>query len=190
MRVRNWKTINERHLDITNRMGVTDKKNLYRNKSVLTSRLYFIFALGVVFAFVLISLLSDSATTSELKSEGHEKADYYMEELYKTRNSGHVLRGQNIATATGVSRIMEDTPQGRLLGRRGALTDARRNLLILREKILKGRKYNFEDRIGQSVSGKIAGVIIHSERVVNDLYFLQVDISLDKLVEGLIEVDE
>ena len=154
--------------------------NKKRNKGV-DSKPFLSLILGVALVFVLISLSSDSfkATSSELKTEVN--TDFNMQELYGARNSGRVVRERNIATAAGVGRITEDTPQGRLLGRRAALTDARRNLLILRRELLQGQ--------GHSVSGRIAGVRIHSERVENNLYFLQVDIPLDELMEGVMEFE-
>jgi hypothetical protein len=146
-----------------------------------------ILLISVVFAFALITLSSDSvAIIPELDAAEKRVGAPDTQKLYGTHGSGRVLWDKNIATAAGVGRIPEDTAQGKLIGRRGALTDARRNLLILRQKLLNddsfsGKKY--------SISGKIAGVVIHSERIKNNLYFLQVDIPLDKLMEGEIEIE-
>lgn len=101
----------------------------------------------------------------------------------ETANSGFLLREQGIATADGVGRIPEDTAQGRLLGRRAALTDARRNLLLLRQKLLDG---TFD---GRSVSGKIAEVRIHSEKTDGALYYLKVDVPLSRLMKGDVPVE-
>ena len=141
------------------------------------------FICGIALAFVLISLSTESVANSEFSNERQVESATFIKELSKTQNSGRVLWEQNIATATGVGRIMEDTPRGRLLGRRGALTDAKRNLLILRQKLLKKNELNEEGTNWYNVSGKLAGVVIHSKRVENNLYFLQVDIPLDKLME-------
>ena len=139
------------------------------------------FALSIVLAFLLVSISYDSVVAVSGPTT-EENVDFNVSELYGTQNSGRVVRELNIATAAGVGRITEDTPQGRLLGRRAALTDARRNLLVLRQELLRqGQRH--------SVSGRIAGVRIHSERVVNDLYFLQVDIPLDELMEGVIGIE-
>lgn len=101
----------------------------------------------------------------------------------ETVNSGLLLREQGIATAEGVGRIPEDTAQGRLLGRRAALTDARRNLLVLRQKLLDGK---FDVR---SVSGKIAEVRIYSEKTDGALYYLKVDVPLYRLMKGDVPVE-
>ena len=140
------------------------------------------FICGIALAFVL-SLSNYSIANSEFDIENQAKNGIPRKELLKTKNSGRVLQEQNIATATGVGRIMEDTAQGRLLGRRGALTDARRNLLILRQKLLKTNRHGVEGTNLNNVSGKVSGVVIHSNKVIGNLYYLQVDIPLDKLME-------
>ena len=104
-------------------------------------------------------------------------------DLPETLRSGLLLREQGLATADGVGRIPEDTAQGRLLARRAALTDARRNLLLLRQKLVDGK---FDPRY---VSGRIAEVSIHSERVEGDLYFLKVDVPLDRLMKGDVPIE-
>ncbi len=104
-------------------------------------------------------------------------------DLPETLHSGLLLREQGLATADGVGRIPEDTAQGRLLARRAALTDARRNLLLLRQRLVDGK---FDPG---SVSGRIAEVSIHSERVEGDLYFLKVDVPLDRLMKGDVPVE-
>ena len=129
-------------------------------------------AAGIVVAFVLVFL----------SSEGYAN----VQELVKTQDSGRVVFGDT-ATASGVGRITEDTARGRLLGRRAALTDARRNLLILRQKLL--REYGVPGSGTRRVSGRVAGVKVHSERIVDGLYFLQVDMPLDKLMEGVVEFE-
>ena len=169
------------------------KRNSNRKRSrVVYTRLFLSITLGTALVFLLVSFSSNSVTAiSELKTEGETagNADFNLQELYGARSSARVVRERNIATADGVGRIMENTPQGRLLGRRGALTDARRNLLILRMELLREHRAGRYNAEGHSVSGNIAGVRIHSERVVNNLYFLQVDIPLDKLMEGAIEIE-
>ena len=180
---------NGKHLARINQIDIINNRVFYRNKGANVLKLCFIFAFSIAFGVLLISFSSDSVVaTAELKSGEHQVSD--LHKLYDTQNSGRVLWGRNTATAAGVARMAEDTPQGRLLGRRGALTDARRNLLILREKLLNEPKSGWKDTRRQSVSGKIAEVVIHSERVKNDLYFLQVDVALEKLMEGVIEIDD
>lgn len=104
-------------------------------------------------------------------------------DLPETLRSGRLLVESGLATADGVGRIHEDTAQGRLLARRAALTDARRNLLLLRQKIVEGK---FDP---SSVSGRIAEVRIHSEKTEGDLYFLKVDVPLDRLMKGDVPVE-
>ena len=142
--------------------------------------------ISIAFAFALIYLSSEYVVVPEINAAEKSISVNDMQMLYGTQSSGRVILEQNIATAAGVGRITEDTAQGRLLGRRGALTDARRNLLILRQKLLNDA--NFNSRRNR-VSGSIAGVVIHSEKIKNNLYFLQVDIPLDKLMEGEIDIE-
>ncbi len=116
-----------------------------------------------------------------LESEEWEAGD--RAGLPDTESSARVLYGSEIATAEGVGRIPEDTAQGRLLGRRAALTDARRNLLILRKRLVEGK---FDPG---SVSGTIAEVSIHSEKMEGGLYFLEVDVPLKRLLKGDVHIE-
>ena len=178
---------------VNNNINVMNDGNYLKNEGAAASKLLFAFVFVVfciTLAFTFISIITESAAASELTKEQQEQYDRYVQELSVTQDSGRVVREKSIATATGVGRIIEDTPQGRLLGRRGALTDARRNLLILRQKLLEGNRPAGKDRKRTRVSGTIAGVTIHSERVENNLYFLQVDIPLHKLLKGDIEIEE
>jgi hypothetical protein len=80
----------------------------------------------------------------------------------------------------GIGRILEDTDQGKLLARRAALTDARRNLLELRQKLLGDPVF----KSGSRLSGPIAAPDVHSEGIEDDLYFLEIDVPLDSLLEA------
>jgi len=142
--------------------------------------------ISISFAFALVYLSSEYVVVPELIAGERNISAPDMQMLYGTQSSGRVLWDQNIATAAGVGRIPDDTAQGRLLGRRAALTDARRNLLILRQKLLNDTNFNSKR---YKISGNIAGVVIHSEKIKNSLYFLQVDIPLDKLMEGEIDIE-
>lgn len=99
-----------------------------------------------------------------------------------TKSSARIDNEQNVATAEGIGRILDNTSQGKLLGRRAALTDARRNLLILRQELL-GKKGNY------NVSGKISQVRVHSEHSDEKFYYLKVSVPLDILMRGEIEID-
>ena len=172
----------------TNQLDIV-RKNIRPVGTNLYS-LMLILLISIVFAFTLISLSSESViAVPGINAEEHKANSQYTQKLYGTQGSGRVLWEQNIATAAGVGKIPDDTAQGKLLGRRAALTDARRNLLILRQKLLNDDRFSEKDIKKFKVSGRIAGVVIHSERIKNNLYFLQVDIPLDKLMEGEIEID-
>jgi hypothetical protein len=87
---------------------------------------------------------------------------------------------ENRVSTSGVGRIVEDTAQGRSLARRAALTDARRNLLELRQKLLGEPIFKFESR---SVSGHIIAPSIRSERIEGDFYHIDLDIKLEELLK-------
>ena len=77
--------------------------------------------------------------------------------------------------AAGVGRIEPNTAQGRLLARRAALADARRNLLALRK--------DFEGESAPSASRSISGSIgrhgVSSEGVEGNLYKLELEMSFE-----------
>ena len=100
--------------------------------------------------------------------------------------ASRVYVSENRVVASGMGRITENTAQGRLLARRAALVDARRNLLVLQRKLLRDSVFQLGTR---SVSGHITARDIHSERIEGDFYFLAVDISLDELLKSNIEED-
>ena len=56
--------------------------------------------------------------------------------LQMTEESLYADWQENRAFVRGVGRVVQNTAQGRLLARRAALTDARRGLLSLRQRIL------------------------------------------------------
>jgi hypothetical protein len=179
---------NNSSLDRVNQIDVA-RLNKSPNKANLF-RPFLILMFSIAFAFLLISLSTDSVVAvSEIKT-GEQKNNLASVKPNNTQSSGRVIWEQNIATASGVGRITENTAQGKLLGRRGALTDARRNLLILREKLLNDPKFSEKDIKKNNVSGRIAGTVIHSEKIRNNLYFLQVDIPLNKLLEGDIGIEQ
>ena len=95
-----------------------------------------------------------------------------------TRDSGRAYPKENIAVASGVGWIREDTAQERLLARRAALLDARRNLLALRRKLLAG------SRAKPELSGHVTAHRIFGERIKGNLYFLEVEVPLDELLEA------
>ena len=93
-----------------------------------------------------------------------------------TQYSGKAYPYRNLAVASGVGVIRENSAQGRLLARRAALLDARRNLLALRRELLNG----FSPR---DLSGHVAAHKVVGERVEGNLYFLDVEVPLDALLK-------
>ena len=96
-----------------------------------------------------------------------------------TVDSGKAYQKGNFAVASGVGRIREDTAQERLLARRAALLDARRNLLVLRRKLLEDSR-----SAPVSLSGHVAAHKVSAERVEGNLYFLEVEVPLDELLKA------
>ena len=91
----------------------------------------------------------------------------------------------NLAHVTGRGRIAEDTAQGRVLARRAALTDARGNLLLLRERLLNDKLYEERRR---SVSGTLRATKVRAERIEGSFYLLELDMALSDLLKpGYVE---
>ncbi|MDR1622518.1 MAG: hypothetical protein LBS00_09105 [Synergistaceae bacterium] len=97
-----------------------------------------------------------------------------------TRDSTKVYMAENRVSTSGVGRIVDDTSQGRLLAKRAALVDARRKLLELRHKLLGEPILQFGSR---SVSGHVIAPQIRSERVRENLYFIDIDVELEELLK-------
>ena len=109
---------------------------------------------------------------------GGEQAEPDVKNLRAmTRDSGVAYPKENLAVASGVGWIKEDTAQGRLLARRAALLDARRNLLALRRKLFD------KSHSATGVSGHIAAHQIRKERIEGDLYFMEIEAPLDELLK-------
>jgi len=102
----------------------------------------------------------------------------------KTRTVGNKI------SVTGVGRVMEDTAQGRLLGRRAAITDGRRKLLIQRQQLLGDP--SFQSSYGTTnVSGFLTGTQrIKSEGVRNGIYFIEIEMRLSELLDSKFDEDK
>ena len=101
-----------------------------------------------------------------------------LEKLGMPKGSVGIDIASNRVWASGVGRIADDTAQEKILARRAALLDARRNLLALRQEL---QKTNYKSGF---VSGRITGKTqtINSERTEGGLYFLEVEMSIDELM--------
>lgn len=106
-----------------------------------------------------------------------------LELLDMTLSSFHADVEQNIAYARGVARITEESAKGYWLARRGALADARRALLLLKERIANESDYNSLDYENEVIlSGKVPPIKLLSETVQDGLYFVEVEARLNDLL--------
>lgn len=99
--------------------------------------------------------------------------------LQMTEESLYADWQENRAFVRGVGRVVQDTAQGRLLARRAALTDARRGLLSLRQRILADPELR-----GRALwlAGPVPPVRILTERIEGGLYFIEVETALSRLL--------
>ena len=99
--------------------------------------------------------------------------------LQMTEESLYADWQENRAFVRGVGRVVQDTAQGRLLARRSALTDARRGLLSLRQRILADPELR-----GRALwlAGPVPPVRILSEKIEGGLYFIEVETALSRLL--------
>ncbi|MDO9508450.1 MAG: hypothetical protein Q7I97_03765 [Thermovirgaceae bacterium] len=80
----------------------------------------------------------------------------------------------------GVAPLKGALPSARLLGQRAALTDARRNLLLLLYELRFGLPEKLESI---EVSGRIAEAHIDFERVKDENYIVGLTLPLEKLLD-------
>lgn len=99
--------------------------------------------------------------------------------LQMTEESLYADWQENRAFVRGVGRVVQNTAQGRLLARRAALTDARRGLLSLRQRILADPELR-----GRALwlAGPVPPVRILTERIEGGLYFIEVETALYRLL--------
>ena len=99
--------------------------------------------------------------------------------LRMTEESLYADWQENRAFVRGVGRVVQNTAQGRLLARRAALTDARRGLLSLRQRILADPELR-----GRALwlAGPVPPVRILTERIEGGLYFIEVETALSRLL--------
>lgn len=109
-----------------------------------------------------------------------EPVPHTTEELLRmTEESLYADWQENRAFVRGVGRIVQSTAQGRLLARRAALTDARRGLLLLRQRILADSA--LRERAFW-LAGRVPPVQILSEKIEGGLYFIEVEAGLSRLL--------
>ena len=100
-----------------------------------------------------------------------------------------VATSENKISATGIGRIGENTAQGKLLGRRAALTDARRKLLAQRQKLLGDPRFqSFHS------TTTLSGFLTGTQRITNEgtkggIYFVEVEMHLDDLLHSKFDED-
>ncbi|MDR3230932.1 MAG: hypothetical protein LBT65_05800 [Synergistaceae bacterium] len=133
----------------------------------------------LLYAFAM-PRVSESEARSAEGAGGHEAPLRDTLEAWARDLEDSAGADGNRVSASGRGRIAENTPQGRLLARRAALTDARRNLLLMRQNYLNDPK----SRGVRSVSGRLAAPSqkIREERVAGDFYLLEIDVRLDELL--------
>lgn len=76
--------------------------------------------------------------------------------------------------AYGTAPIRNNTAQGRALARRAAITDARRNILLLRPNMRNSSSFS-----GVNASGLIGAHGIRSERVEGNKYKVEIEMPFD-----------
>ncbi|GHV30315.1 hypothetical protein FACS1894167_10950 [Synergistales bacterium] len=77
--------------------------------------------------------------------------------------------------AYGTAPIRNNTAQGRALARRAAVTDARRNILLLRPNMRNSSFFS-----GVNASGSIGAHGIRSERAEGNMYKVEIEMPLGK----------
>ena len=153
----------------------------------------------VLFVSVLLGtcLFLGSVVLPNVTDSTPPNADRASEPTFFKRNSETRIREAEAETrtygnrisVTGVGRVMDDTAQSKLLGRRAAITDARRKLLIQRQKLI-GNPSLQESRGTTSVSGFLSGAQrITNEGVRGDIYFVEVEMSLGGLLHSDFDED-
>ena len=134
------------------------------------------FRRGLLFSILLFCLAAVPAAAVPLA----EPVPAATEDLLRmTEESLYADWQENRAFVRGVGRVGQNTAQGRLLARRAALTDARRGLLLLRQRILAD-----PDLRGRALwlAGPVPPVRVLSERIEGGLYFIEVETALSRLL--------
>ncbi len=146
----------------------------------------FLFVLGAGFLGALLCpfILPPEVSASFRKGTGVNAPRSVLESVPEAH--ANIRWSDGMAVVTGRGRIVGDDAQSRALARRAALTDARRNFLVLRERLVQGDSY--AQRRRSVVSGIVRASEVHSERIEGSFYLLELDVSLnDLLKQGYIE---
>ena len=146
---------------------------------------FFVLGVGVACALLCPFILPPEVSATFRKGTGTSISQNALESVPEAR--ANIRWSDGLATVTGRGRIAEEGAQGRALARRAALTDARRNFLVLRERLSRGDSNAGRHRT-TVVSGKVRASEVHSERIEGSFYILELDVPLDDLVkQGYIE---
>ena len=164
--------------------GSSGNKSRRAKKRSLFSTALFVSVLLGTCLFLSSTVLSKVIGSKPDAGLASNAVGHIKEAEAKTRTVGNIIR------ATGVGRIMEDSAQGRLLGRRAAITDARRKLLIQRQQLAgdPGLKMTHGTT---NVSGFLFGTQrITSEGVRNGIYFVEIEMRLSELLHSEFDEDK
>jgi hypothetical protein len=133
--------------------------------------------LAILLVLAAVSFASVQLRTRPADGQASDLQAAIKELLAESRNSTYVRVDGKGVVASGAARITEDTAQGRLLARRGALADARRNLLLLRQELLERPELKAGLR---RISGHVGRHVVRSERVDGGLYRVEIEISVEE----------
>ena len=161
-------------------MGRQGAKPIRKTKKNVLAGALFVVMLSAVCIFLYpfaIPKEVDAAWDRDKKVA--EKSGRYVSEKVPEANAS-VNWNENRLTVTGRGRITQSDAQGKALARRAALTDARRNVLLLREELL-GNNASREKL--KRISGRVIAPKIHSERTEGSFYLLEIDAPLNGLLQ-------
>ena len=159
-------------------------KSRRAKKRLVFSTVLFVSVLLGTCLFLSRAVLSNVISSKPDAGIGSNVEASIKEAEAKTRTSGNQI------SVTGVGRVIEDTAQGKLLGRRAAITDARRKLLIQRQQLIGDPR--FQTNHGTTnVSGFLTGTQrIKSEGVRNGIYFIEIEMRLSELLHSKFDEDK
>ncbi len=161
-------------------MGRQGARQIKRAKNSVWAVALFIAMLCAVCVFLYpFAIPKEVGAAWDRDKKVAEESGRYVSEKVPEANAA-VNWSENRLTVTGRGRITQSDAQGKALARRAALTDARRNVLLLREKLLD----NIASRQKlQRISGRVIAPKVHSERTEGSFYLLEIDAPLNGLLQ-------